>query len=98
MKITVAHSPDSDDAFMFYGLASGAVYVPGIEVEQVLTVIAGQRSSKSGAVAMPRPSQPGATPSMRPPAPAQPSQRQPSLREKSPSRASALARAAPGKW
>ena len=25
MKITVAHSPDSDDAFMFYGLASGAV-------------------------------------------------------------------------
>jgi predicted solute-binding protein len=21
MKITIAHSPDSDDAFMFYGLA-----------------------------------------------------------------------------
>ena len=32
MKITVAHSPDSDDAFMFYGLASGAVKVDGIEV------------------------------------------------------------------
>ncbi|RYZ61889.1 MAG: ABC transporter substrate-binding protein, partial [Proteobacteria bacterium] len=24
-QITVAHSPDSDDAFMFWGLASGAV-------------------------------------------------------------------------
>ena len=24
-RITVAHSPDSDDAFMFFGLASGAV-------------------------------------------------------------------------
>ena len=34
MKITVAHSPDSDDAFMFYGLASGAVHVEGIDVEQ----------------------------------------------------------------
>lgn len=39
MKITVAHSPDSDDAFMFYGLASGAVDVDGIEVNQVLADI-----------------------------------------------------------
>jgi 1,4-dihydroxy-6-naphthoate synthase len=39
MKITVAHSPDSDDAFMFYGLASGAVRVEGIDVEQVLSDI-----------------------------------------------------------
>lgn len=39
MKITVAHSPDSDDAFMFYGLASGAVEVDGIEVAQVLSDI-----------------------------------------------------------
>lgn len=39
MKITVAHSPDSDDAFMFYGLASGAVNVDGIEVGQVLADI-----------------------------------------------------------
>jgi 1,4-dihydroxy-6-naphthoate synthase len=39
MKITVAHSPDSDDAFMFYGLASGAVQVDGIEVAQVLSDI-----------------------------------------------------------
>jgi 1,4-dihydroxy-6-naphthoate synthase len=37
VKITVAHSPDSDDAFMFYGLASGAVRVDGIEVDQVLS-------------------------------------------------------------
>jgi 1,4-dihydroxy-6-naphthoate synthase len=39
MKITVAHSPDSDDAFMFYGLASGAVSVNGFEVDQVLADI-----------------------------------------------------------
>ena len=39
MKITVAHSPDSDDAFMFYGLASGAVERDGIEVDQVLADI-----------------------------------------------------------
>jgi 1,4-dihydroxy-6-naphthoate synthase len=39
VKITVAHSPDSDDAFMFYGLASGAVQVDGIEVDQVLSDI-----------------------------------------------------------
>jgi 1,4-dihydroxy-6-naphthoate synthase len=37
--ITVAHSPDSDDAFMFYGLASGAVDTGGIDVEQVLSDI-----------------------------------------------------------
>ncbi len=39
MKITVAHSPDSDDAFMFFGLASGAVRHDGIEVDQVLSDI-----------------------------------------------------------
>ena len=39
MKITVAHSPDSDDAFMFYGLASGAVTVNGFQVDQVLADI-----------------------------------------------------------
>jgi 1,4-dihydroxy-6-naphthoate synthase len=38
-RITVAHSPDSDDAFMFYGLASGAVDTGGIEVAQVLSDI-----------------------------------------------------------
>ena len=39
MKITVAHSPDSDDAFMFFGLASGAVKADGVEVDQVLSDI-----------------------------------------------------------
>ena len=39
MRITIAHSPDSDDAFMFYGLASGAVATDGFEVEQVLADI-----------------------------------------------------------
>ena len=39
MRITVAHSPDSDDAFMFFGLASGAVKVDGIDVDQVLADI-----------------------------------------------------------
>jgi 1,4-dihydroxy-6-naphthoate synthase len=36
MKITVAHSPDSDDAFMFYGLASGRVPTDGIQIEHLL--------------------------------------------------------------
>lgn len=34
--IRVGHSPDPDDAFMFYGLASGRVATPGYEVVQVL--------------------------------------------------------------
>ena len=38
-KITIAHSPDSDDAFMFYGLASGHIATDGIVVEQVLSDI-----------------------------------------------------------
>ncbi len=39
MKITVAHSPDSDDAFMHYGLASGKVSPDGFEFDQVLADI-----------------------------------------------------------
>jgi 1,4-dihydroxy-6-naphthoate synthase len=39
MKITVAHSPDSDDAFMFYGLGSGNVPTGGISVEHLLADI-----------------------------------------------------------
>ena len=39
MKITIAHSPDSDDAFMFYGLARGGVPTGGFEVGHVLTDI-----------------------------------------------------------
>jgi 1,4-dihydroxy-6-naphthoate synthase len=38
-RITVAHSPDSDDAFMFYGLASNNVETGGIAVDQVLADI-----------------------------------------------------------
>src|SRR5437870_1480073 len=39
MRITVAHSPDSDDAFMFYGLASGGVDTGGLQIDQVLSDI-----------------------------------------------------------
>ena len=39
MRITIAHSPDSDDAFMFYGFASGAVDTGGFEIDQVLSDI-----------------------------------------------------------
>jgi len=39
MKIHVAHSPDSDDAIMFYGLASGKVPSNGFELEHVLSDI-----------------------------------------------------------
>ncbi|HXZ41912.1 MAG TPA: MqnA/MqnD/SBP family protein [Terriglobales bacterium] len=35
-EITVAHSPDSDDAFMFYGLATNKVRVPGLRFSHVL--------------------------------------------------------------
>ncbi len=34
--ITVAHSPDSDDAFMFYGLATNKVRVPGLHFAHTL--------------------------------------------------------------
>src|SRR5512134_2432825 len=34
--IRVGHSPDPDDAFMFYGLASGKVRLPGIRIEHLL--------------------------------------------------------------
>jgi 5,8-dihydroxy-2-naphthoate synthase len=39
LKITVAHSPDSDDAFMHYGLASGKVPTDGIEFGHLLADI-----------------------------------------------------------
>jgi 1,4-dihydroxy-6-naphthoate synthase len=34
--ISVAHSPDSDDAFMFYGLATNKVRVPGLRFSHTL--------------------------------------------------------------
>jgi 1,4-dihydroxy-6-naphthoate synthase len=38
-EISVAHSPDSDDAFMFYGLATNKVRVPGLRFTHTLTDI-----------------------------------------------------------
>ncbi|MGH9517377.1 MAG: menaquinone biosynthesis family protein [Terriglobales bacterium] len=35
-EITIAHSPDSDDAFMFYGLATNKVQVPGLRFTHTL--------------------------------------------------------------
>ena len=36
MEISIAHSPDSDDAFMFYGLATSKVRVPGYRFSHTL--------------------------------------------------------------
>jgi 1,4-dihydroxy-6-naphthoate synthase len=36
MRVTVAHSPDSDDAFMHYGIACGKVPTDGVEFDHVL--------------------------------------------------------------
>lgn len=38
-EISIAHSPDSDDAFMFYGLATNKVRVPGFKFTHSLTDI-----------------------------------------------------------
>jgi 1,4-dihydroxy-6-naphthoate synthase len=38
-EINIAHSPDSDDAFMFYGLATNKVRVPGYKFNHTLTDI-----------------------------------------------------------
>jgi len=35
-EISIAHSPDSDDAFMFYGLATNRVSVPGLRFTHTL--------------------------------------------------------------
>jgi 1,4-dihydroxy-6-naphthoate synthase len=34
--LSLAHSPDSDDAFMFYALATGKVRMPGVKFEHIL--------------------------------------------------------------
>ncbi len=39
MKIRIAHSPDSDDAFMFYPLVKGLIDTEGFEIEHVLADI-----------------------------------------------------------
>jgi 1,4-dihydroxy-6-naphthoate synthase len=38
-EISIAHSPDSDDAFMFYGLATNKIRVPGYRFNHTLTDI-----------------------------------------------------------
>src|ERR1700730_1270530 len=38
-EIRLAHSPDSDDAFMFYALATGKVRLPGVKFNHVLSDI-----------------------------------------------------------
>ena len=35
-EVTIAHSPDSDDAFMFYGLAKDLLDTRGLTIHQVL--------------------------------------------------------------
>jgi 1,4-dihydroxy-6-naphthoate synthase len=49
-EITVAHSPDSDDAFMFYGLATNKVRVPGLRFTHTLCDIQtlNQMAAKDG--------------------------------------------------
>ena len=37
--VTIAHSPDADDAFMFYALAKGHVALDGVRVQHVLADI-----------------------------------------------------------
>jgi 1,4-dihydroxy-6-naphthoate synthase len=38
-EISIAHSPDSDDAFMFYGLATNRIRVPGLRFTHTLSDI-----------------------------------------------------------
>lgn len=39
MKIRIAHSPDSDDAFMFYALTAGKIDTEGLAIEHMLADI-----------------------------------------------------------
>ena len=39
MELRLAHSPDSDDAFMFYALATGKVRLPGYKFQHILSDI-----------------------------------------------------------
>jgi 1,4-dihydroxy-6-naphthoate synthase len=39
LEISIAHSPDSDDAFMFYGLATNKIRVPGYKFTHTLSDI-----------------------------------------------------------
>jgi 1,4-dihydroxy-6-naphthoate synthase len=47
--IRIGHSPDPDDAFMFYALTSGMVQIPGVRIEHVLEDIESlNRRSRTG--------------------------------------------------
>jgi 1,4-dihydroxy-6-naphthoate synthase len=47
--IRIGHSPDPDDAFMFYALTAGKVRIPGVRIEHVLEDIETlNRRSRSG--------------------------------------------------
>jgi 1,4-dihydroxy-6-naphthoate synthase len=47
--IRVAHSPDSDDAFMYFGIASGAVRAEGIAFEQgLLDIESANQAARDG--------------------------------------------------
>jgi 1,4-dihydroxy-6-naphthoate synthase len=47
--IRIGHSPDPDDAFMFYALTSGKVSIPGVRIEHVLEDIESlNRRSRTG--------------------------------------------------
>ena len=35
-RVRIGHSPDPDDAFMFYALTAGKVTIPGVEIEHLL--------------------------------------------------------------
>jgi 5,8-dihydroxy-2-naphthoate synthase len=49
MVVRIGHSPDADDAFMFYALTAGRVRIPGVRVEHVLEDIETlNRRSRSG--------------------------------------------------
>jgi 1,4-dihydroxy-6-naphthoate synthase len=47
-EIRIGHSPDPDDAFMFYGFASGQVKIPGHDVVHVLEDIQTLNEMASG--------------------------------------------------
>ncbi len=36
IDITLGHTPDADDAFMFYGIASGNIKSPNLEIKHVI--------------------------------------------------------------
>lgn len=49
MKVSLGHTPDADDAFMFYGMLKGGVKAPNFEVKHIIQDIEGlnRRAMKS---------------------------------------------------